>query len=909
MDIETLRQVDLLFALFLGRLPESNFVRHDNLGRPLLELVRAMISSDEFRQSIIERFLLHEKLPHRGLSLRLLPDALALVAQAGLVPPQHGFAAVDWKSTLGRMLAELPCRAILEEVYGIEGHRLIRRLNQPSAPEESGTAPPDPAPPTIADIVSGIEIVANTICRGWVIDRAHPDATLFVKIALNGAFEKILPANEFRRDVQARFGGEGRAGFGFQVDQLPGARGLGGATIELTELVTGTVILPEHRVELSTVPALTVGAQLHYELTQIRDRVEQLRASLRDVNRRRQPVIGRLRGSLPSEAEAQLHEDLARVLKSLNRIERDLPKLSNKHGWALSRYGEVRSTVDLVSSPSDIDDPPTFTIVVVADDDTTYQTEAIVETALAQILRPREVFIVLSREETPSSLVAGVEIVRYGDDEGPSIAINRIAARAKGSYLLLFDSSTSLQPAALQWFAAAIDQTSGAVLYSDEEVVVHEATGQARFRPIFRPSFDYDLLLQRNYIGATICVRRETFNALGGLTGDPALDSRYDLLLRVFETMGTGGFVHVPQLLLSTEQRQAPDESNPDCTRTLLKTVQAHFDRIGSQARAVPHTDPVGRSVAGAAKILWGRGSKERISVVIPTRDRADLVFALLSSLRRHTADWDGIEIIVAVNGNPSVETRSAFAEIERSFRPAKVVFDQTPFNWATINNEIVNERSNGDLLCFLNDDMLCITNHWDSRLQSQLSRDDIGVIGGRLLYPNGMIQHAGIVFFGDGTTSHEASGDSPAEGLYLDRTLVVHNVGAVTGAFLACRRSLFDELSGFDNERYAITSSDADFCVRARIAKKRVVYDPFLTWIHFESISRGQDSQSQKKQWRAEAEHERWLTRFSDVQLIDLSLNPHFSGSSRPFETFRSIARSQLELWMEAQRAVTCAR
>jgi GT2 family glycosyltransferase len=213
-----------------------------------------------------------------------------------------------------------------------------------------------------------------------------------------------------------------------------------------------------------------------------------------------------------------------------------------------------------------------------------------------------------------------------------------------------------------------------------------------------------------------------------------------------------------------------------------------------------------------------------------------------------------------------------------------------------------VNENSSGELLCFLNDDMICLADDWDNRLRSQLSRAEIGVIGGRLLYPNGLIQHAGIAFFDDGTTSHEAMGDSPADGSYLYRTLLVHNAGAVTGAFLACRRDLFNELSGYDGERYVITSSDADFCVRVRIAKKRVIYDPFLTWMHFESVSRGQDSQSQKKQCRAEAEHERWLTRFSDAQLVDLSLNPHFAGSLRPFETFHCVMTSRIGVWLKAQ-------
>src|SRR5262249_27679631 len=150
----------------------------------------------------------------------------------------------------------------------------------------------------------------------------------------------------------------------------------------------------------------------------------------------------------------------------------------------------------------------------------------------------------------------------------------------------------------------------------------------------------------------------------------------------------TGFCIHVPQLLSSTVQQDIGDEADGGYARTLT-TVQAHLDRIGSQAKAVPHTDPVGRSVPAAAKILWGNPPKERISVVIPTRDRADLVFALLSSLRRRAADWDSIEIIVAVNGELSSEARSVFSEIESSYHPTKIVIERTLFNWSKINNAL----------------------------------------------------------------------------------------------------------------------------------------------------------------------------------------------------------------------------
>jgi hypothetical protein len=215
-------------------------------------------------------------------------------------------------------------------------------------------------------------------------------------------------------------------------------------------------------------------------------------------------------------------------------------------------------------------------------------------------------------------------------------------------------------------------------------------------------------------------------------------------------------------------------------------------------------------------KIVWEEDRSKPISVVIPTRDRADMVFALLSSLRRHTAIWDLLEIVVLVNGAPSTPTSYAFSEIENVFDRARIVFREMPFNWAAINNVAVNECAENSLLVFLNDDMLCLTQDWDLRLRSQLARPEIGVVGGRLLYPNGTLQHGGVIFCHNAWPVHEAVGDAPSDGLYLDRTLLVHETATVTGAFLACRRTVFNRLGGFDAQRYAVIFSDTDFCVRA---------------------------------------------------------------------------------------------
>src|SRR4029077_17800573 len=300
---------------------------------------------------------------------------------------------------------------------------------------------------------------------------------------------------------------------------------------------------------------------------------------------------------------------------------------------------------------------------------------------------------------------------------------------------------------------------------------------------------------------------------------------------------------------------------------------------------------------------LWHDDSTSVISVIVPTAAGVDMVFTLISSLRRHADNWDRVEIVIVVNGDIDARPRLGFSEIERAFNRTRVVYRHARFNWCEINNAAVENVAKDGILVFLNDDMVCLTNGWDARLRSQLARSEVGVVGGRLLYPNGAIQHVGIAFGQDGNTAHEAMGDAADDGLYRDRTLLVHEVGAVTGAFIACRRAVFEHVGGFDAKRYAVTSGDADFCVRVRNTGKSVIYDPFLTWIHYESVSRGQDAHDYRKNGRAAAEHERWRSRFSVSELLDLSNNPHMSLASRPFEVFHRPSGEAVELWLEAQR------
>jgi GT2 family glycosyltransferase len=561
--------------------------------------------------------------------------------------------------------------------------------------------------------------------------------------------------------------------------------------------------------------------------------------------------------------------------------------------------------LQLVVTPPSADGPVSLSTVIIDDPREPEKTAVTLASVVAQTRKPREIFLIATadaRVEQKNSIDT-LSIVRLLANQSPENAVNELASRMTCSHLIILDAGVVLMPEALAWFATAVGRTGASLAYSDEELHTHDAHWGKRYLPLFKPALDYDLILQRNYIGDTFCIERQAYLTLAGLTADTALDARHDLLLRAMVRFGRDSVIHLPLLLVS---RPAATSVAPPSTagdRTLC-TVQRYLDDdTKTHAKATTHTDPVGRALEDAVKILWHDDPTRLVSAIVATAAGVDMVFTLISSLRRHADNWDRVEIFVVVNGDVDARLRLGFSEVEKAFNRTRIVYRPAAFNWCEMNNAGVESAAEDGILVFLNDDMVCLTSGWDARLRSQLARPEIGIVGGRLLYPNGAIQHAGIAFGQDGTTAHEAMGDAVDDGLYLDRTLLVHEVGAVTGAFLACRRAVFEDVGGFDAQRYAITSGDADFCVRVRNTGRSVIYDPFLTWIHYESVSRGQDAHDYRKHWRAAAEHERWRSRFSVAELVDLSNNPHVSLASRPFEVFHRPSGEAVELWLEAQR------
>ena len=276
-----------------------------------------------------------------------------------------------------------------------------------------------------------------------------------------------------------------------------------------------------------------------------------------------------------------------------------------------------------------------------------------------------------------------------------------------------------------------------------------------------------------------------------------------------------------------------------------------------------------------------------KVSVIVPTRNRLDLLRVCLAGLAQ-TEYPSPVEVIVIDNGSDDRETLAYLASLDADF--AKVHRDDGPFNYAALNNRAV-ELATGDLLCFLNNDIEIGACDWLTIMARQAVRDKVGAVGARLLYPNGLIQHAGVVTGIGGAAAHAHRMLRPDEEGYFHRHSLPQIVTAVTAACMVVRRDRFEAVGGFDADHFAVSFNDVDLCLRLGQRGWRSFYEPRATLIHHESVTRGldRDSKGAARQAReVQALQERWHTGFDRAGAARESKDPfHHPGLSLLSEHF----------------------
>ena len=261
------------------------------------------------------------------------------------------------------------------------------------------------------------------------------------------------------------------------------------------------------------------------------------------------------------------------------------------------------------------------------------------------------------------------------------------------------------------------------------------------------------------------------------------------------------------------------------------------------------------------------------VSIVIPTRDGADLLRRCVGSVLAKST-YARYELLVADNRSADPAARRYLASLERE-GTARVLRDDRPFNFAALNNAAARHAA-GELLLFLNNDTEVIEAEWIEALAEHALRAEVGAVGARLLYPDGSVQHGGIILGLGGVADHAHKHLPRHEVGYYGRAKMIQNFSAVTAACMMVRREVFHQVGGFD-ERLAVAFNDVDFCLRLREQGYRIVWTPYAELYHHESASRGhEDTAAKRRRLDEEVAHVR--RRWAGAIARDPYYSPHLT-------------------------------
>ena len=422
-----------------------------------------------------------------------------------------------------------------------------------------------------------------------------------------------------------------------------------------------------------------------------------------------------------------------------------------------------------------------------------------------------------------------------------------------GDYFVLVQNECILSKFMLYEVLRKIDLNTCDVIYSDSDKIVKvnnkDGTSiEKRIEPVFKPDFAIDTLRSKNYIGNCIVIRKESL-IKNKINVDSKLNNIiFDIMFKSYEN--NLRIAHIPKVLYHDNVVNC-NKNNYD---EEIKIINSHLQRSNIKASLEEG------KYKGQYHIVYDIADlSDKISIIIPNMDHVDDLKKCIESIKRST--YSNYEIIIVENNSKMNETFEYYNELKNDVRIKIEQFDIDYFNYSKIVNFGV-QKSTGKYIILLNNDIEIISNNWIEEMLMYANRDDVGIVGAKLLFSDNSIQHAGVIIGIRGLAGHlyrEVSNINIVE--YPDIDLV-QDLSAVTAACLMVKRSIFDSVRGFDYS-FAVNFNDVDFCLKVREKGYLVVYNPNVQAYHYESKSRGLDTESEEKRKRFELEYNMFVNRW----------------------------------------------
>lgn len=417
------------------------------------------------------------------------------------------------------------------------------------------------------------------------------------------------------------------------------------------------------------------------------------------------------------------------------------------------------------------------------------------------------------------------------ENKGISAASNACAELATGQYLIPIDHDDLLSPFALEKIYQKIVATGADILYTDQDGIDESGNLTSYF---FKPDWSPDLFLSQMYLGHALAFKKTLFDEVTGFDSNYDGAQDYDLLLRMIEK--DPKIEHVSGNYYSWRAVPSSTASSPDAKpyahEAGKKALERHLKNTVSTEIKVedsPYTF--------VYDVRYSIPKNAFASIIIPTKDHSDDLKGLIASIYNHT-NPQLFEVIILDNNSSEPKTYELFEELKKNHDNITILSASYDFNWSRLNNQGIS-AAKGNVFLFLNNDVQITHDGWLERLMENALREDIGVVGNLLLYPDGTIQHAGVVIGLNGWADHIYQGMNPEHNANpFVSPMVRRNVSAVTGACMAISKDTLERISAFD-ESFIVCGSDVEICLRANAYGLRNLYLPEVKMIHHESKTR----------------------------------------------------------------------
>jgi GT2 family glycosyltransferase len=554
---------------------------------------------------------------------------------------------------------------------------------------------------------------------------------------------------------------------------------------------------------------------------------------------------------------------------------------------------DTTTTVDrsaILKHITTITNQPLISVIVAAVRSTADLLRLSINSLMAQLYPHWELCIVLL--ETEPELRRLVEDIQrqesrirlvLSDAEEENIVVTRCAlAMSTGEFVTFLMPGDQLPERALYEVAVVTNENPPPeIVYTDSDQI--DPRGE-RFNPHFKPGFDPDLLLSHDYIGNLVVYRQALLQRVGGFRSEFNEAAYHDLILRASARTTADRIAHIPAVLYHQRNESEMLDGHPPLPSSDDHRGAAIRDFLNAQGHSAASLVPVS-TVPGAFRIVWPLPHGEPlVSIIVPTRDRAELVSRCLEGIL-HRTDYSNFEILIVDNESRQQASLELFDILIKQDDRIRILSRPGPFNYSALNNAAARE-ARGEILLLLNNDTEVISGGWLRELVSQAIRPEVGAVGAKLLYENETVQHGGVLLGPKGAAMHIHRFAERSDPGYFGQLALARTLSAVTGACLATRRHVYLEVGGLDEVNLPVAFNDVDLCLRIQARGYRVVWTPFAELFHLESVSRGPDDNDPVKYQRALSEL-RYLRKTWELKMEsgDQFHNPNLQFGWNDFE------------------------